>query len=156
MADVVLSSPIRVTRIFLDCTGAVPCFWRFEFDGTMTLLRVVEGPCLEDTVPGGVGRADPMLPPWLVTFPVSTIALICQDICLLLAVITSRLTISYLTLEAMALNPKGCPSLFNHSLLSTWASISFIRASYSEFSKLLRKTKRSKGLNLYSTQMVNM
>jgi hypothetical protein len=129
MADVVLSSPMRVIRIFLDCAGAAPSFWRFEFDGTMTLLRVLEGPCPEDTTPGGVGRADPMLPPWLVTFPVSSIALIYRDICLLLAVMTSRLILSCLILEAMALNPKGCPSLFSHSLLSTWVSISFIRAS---------------------------
>jgi hypothetical protein len=113
----------------LGCRWHCSWLWRFEFDGTIILLRVVEGPCPEDTALGGIGRADPMLPPWLVTFPVSSIALICLDICLLLAVMTSRLTISCLTLEAMALNPKGCPSLFSHSLLSTWASISFIRAS---------------------------
>jgi hypothetical protein len=83
MVDVVLSSPMRVIRIFLDCVGAAPGFWRFEFDGMMTLLQVLEGPCPEDTAPGGTGRADPMLLPWLVMYPISSIALICRDICLL-------------------------------------------------------------------------
>jgi hypothetical protein len=98
---------MRVTHIFLDVVGTAPSFWRFEFDGTITLLQVMEGPCPEDTAPGGIGRADPMLLPWLVTFPISSIALICRDICLLLAIMTSRLTTSCLTPFSHGSKPEG-------------------------------------------------
>jgi hypothetical protein len=61
------------------------------------------------------------LPPWLVTFPISSIAFICYDICLLLAVMTSRLTIGCLILDAMALAPNEVhlvqPFLFVHMVL---------------------------------------
>jgi hypothetical protein len=42
-----------------------------------------------------------MLPPWLVTFPISSTALIFWDMLLLLAVMTSKLTMICLTLDSV-------------------------------------------------------
>jgi hypothetical protein len=65
--------------------------------------------------------------------------------CLLAAVIVVRLTSSCLIREAMAFVPNGSPSLFTNIFLSNYSSTSFIRNSYLEFSKLLKKLGRWNG-----------
>jgi hypothetical protein len=44
IVDTMLISAIRETHIFLDWAGIAPGFYRFDDDGTMTLLRVDGGP----------------------------------------------------------------------------------------------------------------
>ena len=88
---------------------------------------------------------DPMLPPWLMMPPINSMDLICLVNPLFKAITKARPPRSCLIREAMAFVPNMSPFLLTHIFLSTYSLISFIRYSYFEFSKLLKKLRRWNG-----------